>query len=123
MAYLLGDNLSISSIHGQPKRNSKGQVVIPMYHPAAALYRGDLRPVLKADFAKIPKVLELIDKGDVVTEEEHTKEAKEADETHERQEHHELGVVDHRPERETHRLERDQRDRTCNGPPMWDHVS
>lgn len=64
MAYLLGDNQSISKIHGQPKRNSKGQVVMPMYHPAAALYRGDLRPVLKADFSGILKVLKLIEKGE-----------------------------------------------------------
>jgi DNA polymerase len=59
MAYFLGESLSISKIHGQPKRRG-GKIVMPMYHPAAALYRGNLRPVLKADFAKIPKVLELI---------------------------------------------------------------
>lgn len=72
MAYFLGDptftktsagkGLSITKIHGQPKRRS-GRVIMPMYHPAAALYRGDLRPVLKADFQKIPKVLEMIKKG------------------------------------------------------------
>jgi len=63
MAYLLGEGLTISQVHGQPKRNSHNQVVIPMYHPAAALYRGDLRPVLKADWQKIIKVLKLIDEG------------------------------------------------------------
>jgi DNA polymerase len=63
MAHFLGNGLSISKIHGQPKRNTKGQIIIPMFHPAAALYRGDLRPILAADFAKIPKVLELIKKG------------------------------------------------------------
>jgi DNA polymerase len=63
MAHFLGAGLSISKIHGQPKRNAKGQVVMPMFHPAAALYRGDLRPTLKADFAKIPKVLKLIEEG------------------------------------------------------------
>ena len=61
MAHFLGESLTISKIHGEPKRNAKGQVVIPMYHPAAALYRGDLRPVLQADFAKIPKVLTLVE--------------------------------------------------------------
>jgi len=60
MAYFLGEGLSITKIHGQPKRK-KGRVIMPMYHPAAALYRGDLRPVLMADFAKIPKVLKLIE--------------------------------------------------------------
>lgn len=69
MAYYLGENLSISKVHGQPKRNKKGQVVIPMYHPAAALYRGDLRPTLKADFARILKVLELIAAGKETVEE------------------------------------------------------
>jgi uracil-DNA glycosylase len=65
MAHFLGENLSISKIHGQPKRNANGQVVMPMYHPAAALYRGDLRPTLAADFTKIPKVLELIEKEQI----------------------------------------------------------
>ncbi|MEX0649680.1 MAG: uracil-DNA glycosylase [Candidatus Andersenbacteria bacterium] len=72
MGWLLGPGLSITAIHGQPKRRD-GKVVMPMYHPAAALYRGDLRPVLKADFAKIPKVIELIDKEEIAstqTEEE-----------------------------------------------------
>jgi len=61
MAHFLGEGLSITKIHGQPKRNQKGQIILPMYHPAAALYRGDLRPVLKSDFAKIPQVLKLIE--------------------------------------------------------------
>lgn len=69
MAYFLGPNLVISKIHGQPKRNAKGQVIIPMYHPAAALYSGNLRPILFADFARIPKVLELIKQGQSTTKE------------------------------------------------------
>jgi DNA polymerase len=59
MDYLLTPGFSISQIHGQPKRRN-GRVIMPLYHPAAALYRGDLRPALAADFAKIPKVLELV---------------------------------------------------------------
>src|SRR3990167_1070493 len=70
MAHFLGETLSISKIHGQAKRNKKGQVVIPMYHPAAALYRGNLRPVLLADFQKILKVLALITQGSPVNKEE-----------------------------------------------------
>jgi len=79
MAHFLGDPtslklrgasaLSISKIHGQPKRNKKGQVIMPMFHPAAALYRGDLRPVLMADFAKLPKVLKLIEGGKLLGQE------------------------------------------------------
>ena len=61
MQYFLGDTETISKIHGQFKKNKKGQIIMPMYHPAAALYRGDLRPVLASDFQKIPRVLELAD--------------------------------------------------------------
>ena len=71
MEHFLGNGLSISKIHGEPKRvvikrsglPTGRQVILPMYHPAAALYRGDLRPVLHEDFAKIPKVLELINQA------------------------------------------------------------
>ena len=70
MAHFLGETLSISKIHGQPKRNKKDQVVIPMYHPAAALYRGNLRPVLLADFQNIPKVLNLLEHGNPINKEE-----------------------------------------------------
>ena len=62
MEFMLGPGHSISQIHGQPKRRH-GRVIMPLYHPAAALYRGDLRAVQMADFAKIPKVVELIKKG------------------------------------------------------------
>lgn len=64
MQYFLGDGPTISKIHGQPKRNKNGQVIMPMYHPAAALYSGNLRPTLFADFAKIPKVIELVKSGE-----------------------------------------------------------
>jgi DNA polymerase len=47
---------SIGRIHGQAKRIG-GRVVIPMYHPAAALHRGDLRPVITADFAQLPGLI------------------------------------------------------------------
>ncbi len=48
---------AISRIHGRPRRFG-GRIVLPMYHPAAALHRGDLRPVIEADFALIPGLLE-----------------------------------------------------------------
>ena len=47
---------SIGGIHGQARRIG-GRVVMPMYHPAAALHRGDLRPVIVADFAQLPGLL------------------------------------------------------------------
>lgn len=49
-------NLSISAVHGQPKRLA-GRVYLPLYHPAAALYDGGLRQTLIDDFAKIPAIL------------------------------------------------------------------
>jgi uracil-DNA glycosylase len=36
------------------------QNFLPLYHPAAALYNGSVRKVLLEDFAKIPKILEII---------------------------------------------------------------
>jgi uracil-DNA glycosylase family 4 len=51
--------LQISKVHGQPKR-LKGQVYMPLFHPAAALYNGGMRQTLIDDFAKIPEVLKLI---------------------------------------------------------------
>lgn len=49
----------ISQIHGQPKR-VKGRVILPLYHPAAALYNGGMRQTLLYDFKKIPLVLKKI---------------------------------------------------------------
>lgn len=53
--------LSISAAHGKAMRKG-GLVFMPQYHPAVALYNGGMRNTLLEDFAKIPKVLELIDK-------------------------------------------------------------
>jgi len=51
--------LQISQVHGQPKRY-KGQVYLPLFHPAAALYNGGMRQTLIDDFARIPRVLAAI---------------------------------------------------------------
>ena len=48
--------LKISSVHGQLQR-IKGQVYLPLFHPAAALYNGGLRQTLIDDFLNIPTVL------------------------------------------------------------------
>lgn len=53
--------LQISRCHGQPKRYL-GQVYLPLFHPAAALYNGAMRQTLIDDFVKIPKVLAAIKK-------------------------------------------------------------
>ena len=47
---------TISRIHGQPRRID-GRVVVPMYHPAAALHNGSLRAVIAADFARLPEFI------------------------------------------------------------------
>ncbi len=53
--------LKISEVHGQTKRItglfSEKQVILPMYHPAAALYNPALRQVLLNDMQKIPILL------------------------------------------------------------------
>ena len=43
----------ISDIHGMPKRFGS-RVVVPMFHPAAALYNPNKRPVLHEDFSRLP---------------------------------------------------------------------
>lgn len=53
--------LQISRVHGQAKRY-RGQVYLPLFHPAAALYNGGLRQTLIDDFAMIPKILAKLDK-------------------------------------------------------------
>jgi len=59
MEVLLPPGLSISACHGQPKRY-RGQVYLPLFHPAAALYNGAMRQTLVDDFAKISRVLAAI---------------------------------------------------------------
>lgn len=51
--------LKIGEVHGQIQRQD-GQVYLPLYHPAAALYNGSMRQTLIDDFNKIPKILELL---------------------------------------------------------------
>jgi uracil-DNA glycosylase family 4 len=51
--------LKISQCHGQAKRKD-GNVYLPLFHPAAALYNGGMRQTLIDDFMAIPALLELI---------------------------------------------------------------
>ena len=46
----------ISEIHGRPKRFGD-LVVVPMFHPAAALHQPSLKLTLEADFKRIPQIL------------------------------------------------------------------
>ena len=53
---LLMPNSKISQVHGQAV-TIQGRLVVPMYHPAAALHQGSLRPVIKQDFAQLPQLI------------------------------------------------------------------
>jgi uracil-DNA glycosylase family 4 len=46
----------ISRIHGEPKEIG-GRLVVPMYHPAAALHNGSLKGAIEEDFRKLPRIL------------------------------------------------------------------
>lgn len=65
MEYFLPD-AKISQIHGEAKRISFGDkkiVIVPLYHPAAALYNGSMRGTLIDDFLRVPKIIEMIKEG------------------------------------------------------------
>lgn len=64
MEYFLPD-AKISQVHGQAKRIQFGDdklVIIPLYHPAAALYNGGMRQTLIDDFVNVPNIIELMKK-------------------------------------------------------------
>lgn len=66
MEYFL-PNYKIGEIHGQPKRITFGDhkiVIMPLFHPAAALYNGSLRQTLIDDFLKVPEVIKQIKESD-----------------------------------------------------------
>ncbi|UCH59128.1 MAG: uracil-DNA glycosylase [Anaerolineales bacterium] len=55
MARFLPD-AKISTVHGQSMQ-VRGRLVVPMYHPAAALHQGSLRPVIERDFSQLPGLI------------------------------------------------------------------
>jgi uracil-DNA glycosylase family 4 len=60
MGYFL-PGVSIGEIHGQAQSVTIGDrtvKVVPLYHPAAALYNGSLRQTLIDDFFKISEIIE-----------------------------------------------------------------
>jgi len=64
MEYFLPES-KISLIHGQPKRIKFGDgklVIVPLYHPAAALYNGSMRTTLIEDFNKLQKIINILKK-------------------------------------------------------------
>ncbi|HSX53497.1 MAG TPA: uracil-DNA glycosylase [Patescibacteria group bacterium] len=60
-------DLQISEVHGQAKRlriklkdTISTWILLPLFHPAAALYNGGMRQTLIDDFANIPLILQKI---------------------------------------------------------------
>jgi DNA polymerase len=49
-------NVKISNVHGQAMR-VKGRLIVPMYHPAAALHQQSLKPVVETDFSRLPQLI------------------------------------------------------------------
>ena len=61
--YFISD-LQISNDHGNPRQitiHGREWLVVPLYHPAAALYNRSLRQTLVDDFQRIPRIIEKID--------------------------------------------------------------
>lgn len=64
MEYFLPE-CKISQIHGQAKRIQFGDeklVIVPLYHPAAALYNGGMRQTLIDDFLMVPEIIKKLEK-------------------------------------------------------------
>lgn len=63
MGFFLGERVKISQIHGQvhtatiKRLGNLQQKVLPLYHPAVALYNPEMQQVLKEDFLKIKDFL------------------------------------------------------------------
>jgi DNA polymerase len=49
-------NAKISDVHGQSFR-IKGRMVVPMFHPAAALHQPSLKPSVERDFSHLPELM------------------------------------------------------------------
>lgn len=59
----------MSKVHGTVLRREIPELgktrIYALYHPAAALYNGGMRETLIKDFKKIPKIIKLIDQGEI----------------------------------------------------------
>lgn len=49
-------HVKVSQVHGQPSKVG-GRLIVPMYHPAAALHQPSLKTVVEADFAALPGII------------------------------------------------------------------
>lgn len=49
-------NARIGEVHGHALK-VKGRLIVPMYHPAAALHQASLKPIVEQDFARLPALI------------------------------------------------------------------
>ena len=49
-------NAKISEVHGRSFQ-IKGRLIVPMFHPAAALHQPSLKPSVERDFASLPEII------------------------------------------------------------------
>jgi len=61
-------NAKISDVHGQSFR-IKGRLVVPMFHPAAALHQPSLKISVERDFTLLPELISNAGKHSIVEEE------------------------------------------------------
>ncbi len=54
---MISNKYKIGEVHGRPIRRRDGLIYFPMYHPAAALHRANLRETIQIDFKKLAKLL------------------------------------------------------------------
>ncbi|MDD3928158.1 MAG: uracil-DNA glycosylase [bacterium] len=57
MQTVIDPEMSITRSHGVPVRRS-GIIYFPMYHPAAALYRGELKQIMKEDMLRLKALID-----------------------------------------------------------------
>jgi uracil-DNA glycosylase family 4 len=62
-------NAKISDVHGQSFR-IKGRLVVPMFHPAAALHQPSLKISVERDFTRLPELIAKADESANVINEE-----------------------------------------------------
>jgi DNA polymerase len=61
-------NAKISEVHGQ-SFHIKGRLVVPMFHPAAALHQPSLKISVERDFTRLPELIAKSSEAHVVIEE------------------------------------------------------
>jgi uracil-DNA glycosylase family 4 len=61
-------NAKISDVHGQAFK-IKGRLIVPMFHPAAALHQPSLKASVERDFLHLPELISKVDEIAIIEEE------------------------------------------------------